>query len=289
MGNAPIAESLIGVFVAMALVVTFRRRTHRIVELAVWAGLIWVCVVAVTGTRDLQARELTMATFWGATQVVGTVLDAFRQDAVRWLYATRFLIADWVVLLVGVDVLVLALVSTRRQAVAWVPVTTRLREWMLLPRPRAAQPARAASSVDELNQRFNRWIAPVAAAAATSSTLFLIWLRDVEIPRAARRLADVAFPGAAGTATWLTLLVIWFRDVQLPRAARRLKDLALPAGTSRPVAVESAVATDIVHINLLAERVAARRAGGASATVKHPAAITENNGSEKHRQGRLAS
>jgi hypothetical protein len=299
MGNTPIAESLIGVFVAMALVVTFRRKTHRVVELAVWTGLIWVCVAAVTGTRDLQARELTLATLWGAGQVVGTILDVFRQDAVRWLYATRFLIADWVVLLVGVDVLVLALVSTRRQAMAWVPVTTRLREWMLLPRPRAAQPARAASAVDDLNQRFNQWSAPVAAGMATWSTLFLIWLRDVEVPRAERRLADVAFPGAAATATWLTLLVIWFRDVQLHRAARRLKDLSLPAGARRPLAVGSAVGTDIVHINLLAERVAARKAGGvstprtrsrrSSATVQHPAAISENNGSEKHRQGRLAS
>jgi hypothetical protein len=127
----------------------------------------------------------------------------------------------------------------------------------------------------------------------------LIWLRDVEIPRAAQRLADVAFPGAAATATWLALFLIWFRDVQLQRAARRLKDLSLPAGARRPVAVESAVGTDIVHINLLAERVAARKAGGVStprtrsrrpsATVQHPAAISENNGSEKHRQGRLAS
>ena len=287
MGNTRIAESLIGVFVALALVVTFRPKTHRVIELAVWIGLVWVCVAAITGTSDPQARALTTATVWGATQVVGMIADLASQGVVRWVYETRFLIADWVVLLVGVDVLVLALVATRRQAEASAPVTSKLREWMLLPTLRPAQPERqAVSGVDDLNQRFNTWSAPAAAATAMSATLFLISLRDVEIPRAAQRLKNLALAGAAAAATWLTLFLIWLRDVQIPGGARSLKNLALSARAGRPVAAESSpLGPDIVHINLLAERVAARKAGAVSA----PGARTDKNGSEKHRQGRLAS
>jgi hypothetical protein len=278
MANAPVAESLIGVFVAMTLVVTFRRKTPRVIELAVWVGLILVCVVAIAGTRDPQARALTTATLWGVTQVVGMVVDLLKQGVLHWMYETRFVIATWVVLLFGVDALLLALVATRRQAGAGVP-ETRLREWMLLPLLRPAQPKPAAvSGVDELNRRLNAWGAPAATATLVWSTLFLIWLRDVEIPKGAHVLKNLALSGAAAGATWFTLLLIWLRDVQVPGAARGLKALAL---RGRPVeaGASAALGPDIVHIDHLAERVAARKA----------AAMTDKNGSEKHRQGRLAS
>jgi len=215
MGNPTIAESLIGVFVAMALVVTFRRGTSRIIELAVWIGLVWVCVVAVMGGGDPQARALTTAAAWGSAQIAGMVVDLARQGVLRWVYETRFLIAEWVVLLVGVDVLVLALVATRRQAGNGMPVT-KLGEWFVLPRARASQPQLApVSGVDALNQRFSAWCGPAAAATAVTATLFVIWLGDV----------------------------------QVPRVVRGLKHLTLPDGERRPVAAESrSLSPDIVGI-----------------------------------------
>ncbi len=271
MGNTPIAESLVGLFIVMAIVVTFRRKTPRAIELAVWIGLVWVCVAAIAGTSHPQARALTTATIWAAGQVAGTILDLFRQGALHALYQARFLIADWVVLLLGVDVLLLALVATKRQGDAWVPAT-KLRDWRVLPNLPTTEPAHAISAVDELNRRFNAWSAPVADAAVMGSTLFLIWLRDVEIPSATRRLANLAFPGSAATATWLTLFLIWLRDVQLPRAALGLKTVAMAARAQPPGTAESAPAGPYtVHINQLAE------------------ASKHKNVSKKHRQSRLAS
>src|SRR5579859_246716 len=178
MGNPAIAEPLIGVFVAMALVVTFRRRTSRVVELAVWSGLVWVCIVVVIRGGDPQARALTTAAAWGSARVAGIVVDLARQGVLRWVYETRFLIADWIVLLVGVDVLLLALVATRRQAGGGMPMT-KLREWWVLPRPRAAHAQLApVTGVDALNQRFSAWCGPAATATAMVATLFVIWLRD---------------------------------------------------------------------------------------------------------------
>lgn len=256
MGNTPIAESLIGVFVAMALVVTFRRRTHRAVELAVWLGLIWVCVVAVAGTDHPQARALTAATVWGTAQMAGTILDLVRQGVFQATYEARFLLADWVVLLAGVDVLVLALVVTERQAGVRMSAT-RLRDWRLLPRLRTARPARPATAVDVLNQRFNAWSAPAAAASLMWSTLFFIWLRDVEIPNAVRALKNIAFPAG---------------------------------GTSPRVTTESVpLGPNVVDINVLAARVARKADTGAAPIPTTPDPLTGTNGSKKHRQSRLAS
>ncbi len=190
-GNTTLAESLIGVFVALVLFVTFRRKTHKAIELAVWIGLIWACLVAVTGIRDPQMHALTTSAAWGTSQVVGTIAGAFKLDALRWTYGARFSIADWVVLLVGADVLALALVSTNRQAGLRMPAT-KLREWWVLPRLAVTQPLRAPSAVDEINRRFNTWSTPAAAATAMWSTLFLIWLRDVEIPIAAQGMTNMS-------------------------------------------------------------------------------------------------
>lgn len=266
MGNPPIAESLIGVFVAMALVVTFRRKTSRVIELAVWIGLVWVCIAAVMGGGDPQARALTAATAWATAQVAGMVVDVARQGVLRWVYETRFLIADWVVLLVGVDVLLLAFVATTRQARNGMPMT-KLREWWVLPVPRTTQAQLApASGVDALNERFNAWCGPATAATAMAATLFVIWLRDV----------------------------------QVPRVSRGLKHLTLPEMEKRPVTAEPlSLGPDIAHIDMFADRVTARTAAGISTRRTPRRRITDmplqseasgnKSVSKKHRQGRLAS
>jgi hypothetical protein len=273
MGNTLTAESLIGVFAAMVVVVTFRRKTNRIIELAVWIGLVWACVVAITHIGNPQARSLTTATAWAAGQIVGMLAGLFGQGAVRWVSDARFAIADWVVLLFGVDLLVLVLVATKRQGDAWLPVT-KLREWMVMPGLRAAQPERApATAMDEINQRIYAWSGPAAVATAVWATLFFIWLRDVEVPIAARGLTNLAL-----------------------RARERW----------RAEAQSAPLGADVVHISQLAEQVTARKAeaggrvaeGGTTRRTTRTRTTpispqqdprTDKNGSEKHRQGRLAS
>jgi hypothetical protein len=192
-GDAMVSEFLIALFAGMVAIATFRRNTPRAVEVVLWVGLIWVCVLALTSARDQQSRALTGAALWGASQMVGTIAAVAQQSVVQWLFDRRFFIADWVVLLFGVCLLLLTLLMTRREALGWQP-RVRLGEWMELPRVNH-QPHRArvtVSAVDEINQRFNVW-APVATAAAlTWLTLLLIWTGDVVIPTTGRKLKGAA-------------------------------------------------------------------------------------------------
>lgn len=98
-------------------------------------------------------------------------------------------VADWIVLIFGLDLLAIVLLRTHRTSVTWQP-RVRLRDWMEMPRLGKLQPspARAASGVDELNERFNRWAPLATAAALTQLTLFLIWSLDVLMPATGRRL-----------------------------------------------------------------------------------------------------
>jgi hypothetical protein len=192
MTDALLSEFLIAAFAGMVALVIMRKNTPRPVELVLWIGLIWVCALGVFGIRDQQARDLTLATLWGATQIVGSLITIGAQSVVQWLYDNRFIIADWAVLLVGADLLALAFLSSRREAQGWQP-RVRLRDWMELPRLAEPQPAPVSGSgVDEVNRRFNVW-APVAAAAAlTWTTFFLIWSGDVAVPSMRRRVRKVA-------------------------------------------------------------------------------------------------
>jgi CDP-diglyceride synthetase len=193
MTDALLSEILIAVFAGMVAVVTMRKNTPRPVEILLWVGLLWVCVLGVTGIHDKQARDLTSAAFWGAVQMLGSLVTLGLIGAQQWLVDNRFVIADWAVLIVGIDLLVLAFLTSRRQAAGWQP-QVRLRDWMELPRLGAEpQPAPVTvSAVDEINRRFNVW-APVAAAAAlTWTTFFLIWTGDVAAPTVGRRIRKVA-------------------------------------------------------------------------------------------------
>jgi hypothetical protein len=191
MTNGMVSELLIAFFAAIVVVVTFRRSTPRAVELVAWAGLIWVCILAIASSHA-HARALTYAAIWGAAQMIGTILGLLSQGIVEWIVQHRFVIADWVVLLFGADLLALALLATRRRAHGWTPVI-KLRDWMELPRPGVARRAPATvSATDQINQRFNAW-APVAAASAlTWFTLFLIWTGDVALPGTFRGVRTAA-------------------------------------------------------------------------------------------------
>jgi hypothetical protein len=151
-----------------------------------------VCMLGVTGIHDNQARDLTVAAFWGITQVVNSVLGLAVLAAEQWLVDNRFLLADWAVLIAGLDLLVLAFLTSRRDARGWQP-QVRLRDWMELPRPAQLKPVTATvSGVDELNHRFNVWAPVAAAAAVTWTTFFLIWSGEVAVPMLGRKLRKVA-------------------------------------------------------------------------------------------------
>lgn len=192
MGDAMVSEFLIALFAGMVAISTFRRNTPRAVEIVLWIGLIWVCVLGVTNTQYRQARALTAAAVWGAWQMVGTIAALAQQSVMQWLFDRRFFIADWVVLLFGVCLLLLTFLATRREVGAQPRL--RLGEWMELPRiALKREPARVpVSAVDEINRRFNVW-APVAAAVAmTWMTLLLIWTGDVVVPTTGRKLRGAA-------------------------------------------------------------------------------------------------
>ena len=171
-----------------------RRGTSRPIELVLWIGLIWVCVLGVTSTHNAQARQLTQATVWGSTQIMGTLAGLLGQGFTGWLGQNRVAVADWVVLIFGLDLLAIVLLRTHRSSAAWQP-RVRLRDWMEMPRPSktpVTAMAPATSGVDELNERFNRW-APVATAGAlTRTTLFLLWCVEVLMPATGRRLREGA-------------------------------------------------------------------------------------------------
>jgi hypothetical protein len=192
MTDALLSEFLIAVFAGMVALVIMRKNTPRPVELVLWIGLIWVCVLGVAGIHDKQARDLTAATIWGITQIVCSLITVGLQSVAQWLYTNRFVIADWAVLLVGVDLLALAFLGTRREAGGWQP-RVRLRDWMELPRLAEPKPVPVTvSAVDDINRRFNVW-APVAAAAAmTWTAFFLIWSGEVAVPIMGRRIRKVA-------------------------------------------------------------------------------------------------
>jgi hypothetical protein len=192
MGDAMVSELLIAIFAGMVLIATFRRNTPTAVEVVLWVGLVWVCILGVANAHTPQARALTSAALWGASQMVGTMASLAEQGAIQWMADRRFVIADWIVLLIGVDLLVLTLLLTRREALGWQP-RVRLGDWMELPRLTRPVPVPATvSAIDEINQRFNVW-APVATAAAlTWLTLLLIWTGDVVIPTTGRKLRGAA-------------------------------------------------------------------------------------------------
>jgi len=292
-------EYLIAVLIAAAIVVSFRRKTPRVLELAVWITLVWVCVLTIRSNGNPQARALTSATVWGASMIVGMIAAVSGHDTLMWLYGARFAIADLTVLVFAVDVLALALVSTKRQADAWIPVT-RLGDWMLLPRLSIAEPYRPApSAVDEINQRFNSW-APSAAAASLAWSILLIkrW-RNFEFPRAARGLKN--FSLVAGVA-WRRVAAgrPQLGEVRISHVVLAPStDAAQEAIRSKGAAAKPApLGVNIVAIKSLGESGAEAHAGttprrrrGRAAPIPPPpdSGIDKNGSPKRHRQDRLAS
>jgi len=182
--------------VAATFLPTIRRLIPTWFEIALWVALIFVCWLGVASIRDPHARELTSSINWALGQIVNTLIGLAGLGILDVLHANRFTIANAVVTLFGADLLALALLSTHREAHGWQP-KVRLGEWMELPAAPVQTAVKAADSdaVEELNERLAAATATAGAAAATWSVQFLIWARDVGLPRAEERLALAAAVG----------------------------------------------------------------------------------------------
>lgn len=141
----------------------------RAAEVVFWLALVWVCLLVITGV-DPRTQTLTAAVLWASPQAAGMMIAPLAEGVLGWIVAARFVIADWVVLLLAADVLALALVSSHRWAEGWQP-RVRLGEWMELPRLAAPRPATVAA-VDEIDRRIAAWgrvaFAPALAGASSA-------------------------------------------------------------------------------------------------------------------------
>ena len=188
----PFSIALSAGMVAATLVPPIRRLIPRPVEVLIWLIFAFVCVIGVMSITNPNARDLTTSAVWGVGQVINTFIGLLIAGAMGWVAEQRFVIATWLVLLCGADILALTLLRSHRKAQRWQP-RVRLGEWMELPR---LAPAMQRVDVPYALDGANRWLAAAmavgAAALLTWLVNFLIWARDVLVPREARRLAHAA-------------------------------------------------------------------------------------------------
>ena len=182
--------------VAATLVPPVRKSIPRPIEMVFWVALVVVCVIGVISITNPKAREVTQSAFWGVDQVITTLVGLLGAGIVSWMADHRFTIASVVVVVFAIDILVLAMMRTYRQARAWEP-RVRLGEWMELPRvfPAAPQPVVVPYALDDLNRKWAAAFAVVGATLLAWLVNFSIWARDVLLPRQAERLAHVATVG----------------------------------------------------------------------------------------------
>jgi hypothetical protein len=213
--------------VAATFAPTIRRVIPRWFEVALWVALIFVCWWGIAGIKDAQARELTAAINWAAGRIFNTLIGMAGLSVGDMLHANRFAIANVVVTLFGADLLALALLSSRRKAHGWQP-KVRLRDWMEIPTTPAPVLLQAPvpDPVDEINVRLAATTAAAGAAAAMWSAQFLIWARDIGLPRAEERLALAAAAGRGETRVLLEAVRETTRELE--SGARNLVAASAP-------------------------------------------------------------
>jgi len=163
--------------VAATFLPPIRRSIPRPAEIVLWAALITACVLGVMSVADKNAREVSMAAIWAAEQVVTTVLGLLLGGAGAWISEHRFTIASWLVIVAGADMLALMLIRSMRSAAPWTP-RVRLGEWMELPLPGPAAPARqpAADPLVGVNRRLAAARSALATTAVARKDTFSVWL-----------------------------------------------------------------------------------------------------------------
>lgn len=211
--------------------------------------LILVCWIGIASIKQPQARELTDAINWAAGQIISTLLGLAGASVLDALAAHRFVIANAVVTLFGADLLALALLSTYREGRAWRP-QIKLGEWMEVPvavAPTTVAAVADPSAIDELNVRWAAATATASAAAATWSVQFLIWARDVGLPRAEERLALAVAVGRVETRVWLDSVRETARELET--TARNFYETSAPEANKLALRVAAILngVTDAEH------------------------------------------
>ncbi len=235
--------------VAMTFAPKVRRAIPRWFEVALWVAMVFVCWIGIASINGPHARELTDSVNWAVGQIVAMLLGLAGAGVRESLAANRFALANAVVTLFGADLLALALVSTYREGRAWKP-QVRLGEWLEFPavsdRPAVAL-VTGASAIDELNERWAAATATAGAAAATWSVQFLMWARDVGLPRAEKRLALAVAVGRVETKVWLESVRETARELEV--SARTLYETSTPEANKLALRVAAILngVTDAEH------------------------------------------
>ena len=171
-------------------------------ETALWLGLIVACWIAITGIAAGSPRDIMESAVWGAQQVVSTSIGLLLSGLVGWIAEQRSVIANAVLLIVGADILILALLFSRRNSTGWKP-RVRLYDWFEFPvdlKPARATVVANESPFEGINRSGAAAAGALGAASATWFTHFLIWTRDVFMPKVAERQAEALAAGRAQAA-----------------------------------------------------------------------------------------
>lgn len=181
--------------VASTFVPQVRRAIPRPVEVAMWLGLIGVCVAGIVSVTDRHARELTSTVVWAAEQLINTLAGLLGAGVAWWISDHRFAIATMIVIVAGLDLIALGLLRSWRAAARLEP-RVRLREWMEVPRLEREVAAQShPSRLDVAARRVTAASTFVAAWFIATSLTMAIWLRDTLLPREAHRLSHAAAVG----------------------------------------------------------------------------------------------
>jgi hypothetical protein len=202
---------------AAMMVSPVRRSVPRWVEAAIWLGLIVACWLAVTNLKEANVRYLTESLAWGVDQIVKTSMGLMFAGVVAWMSDHRYPIAYAVLILLGADALLLAMVRTHRQAEQSLP-RIMLGEWIELPLHPVPARVEVPYAMDEWNGRAERAAAMLGAAFLTWLVNLMIWARDVFVPQARARQAQVVAAGHVRATAGLESLR--GRAIHLQAAAR---------------------------------------------------------------------
>jgi hypothetical protein len=231
MGGWLTLQFSVALFAGMALamiVPPVRRSVPRWMEAFIWLGLIVTCWLAITNVQHANTRFLTESLAWGANQIVNTSVGLMIGGVLGWISDQRFVIANAVVTLVGVDILLLALLRSHRKGVGWQP-RILLGEWIEVPLHRAPAPAPVPVpyTLDEWNRRAERATAMLGAAFLAGLVQLMIWGRDVAIPQARARHAQAVAAGRVRAGARLESLRV--RAIRLQAGAREFHTAHAPA------------------------------------------------------------
>ena len=186
--------------VAATFIPPIRKVIPRPVEVILWSALIGACAIGLMGITDEGARNLTTSVFWATDKLVSTVVGLLLSGIGGWISANRLAIATWLISGAGAGLfalIVLRSVRARRERQPRV----RLREWMEMPVAAPQRPARARgrSPLVDINRRLAASSIVLGAAVLGWTVDLSIWIRNVMLPREARRLALAAQAGRVGS------------------------------------------------------------------------------------------